>query len=280
MNKPRDPKHSPRVPADDAQRLRRCAPVFALVGLFAVLGSSAHAARVIPEPPLIAPNPDPFWPADHIFPGKGVVWASNRFHNVNYERRLLFSQNREKDQGGVVFLGDSITQGWKDLETAFPEIPLKIVNRGINGDTTPNVLFRVEEDVVSLNPRAVVLLIGTNDLRHGVSPAEITENIQAIIQKLRSRDSRLPIVLCLVMPRGGDAEFPDRIPRLNARLQGLANAAMPKIKICDTYGPFVQPDLTSNPSDFTDRLHPNASGYAKWRAALLPLLQTIAAQSQ
>jgi lysophospholipase L1-like esterase len=62
-----------------------------------------------------------------------------------------------------VFLGDSITQGWNDLASAFPD--MKVANRGINGgDTTRGVLIRLQDDVLSLDPAAIVLLIGTNDL--------------------------------------------------------------------------------------------------------------------
>jgi len=84
------------------------------------------------------------------------------------ERRLKWWNDRERDQGAVVFLGDSITQGWASLAKDFPD--LKVANRGISGDVTRGVLYRLKEDVLDLNPAAVVLLIGTNDLEDGGEP--------------------------------------------------------------------------------------------------------------
>ena len=86
----------------------------------------------------------------------------------------------QKDQGAVVFLGDSITQGWDvGLQFAFPGV--KIANRGISGDTSRGVLIRLQEDVLALNPAAVVLLVGTNDLEEGATPDTIAGNLKLIL---------------------------------------------------------------------------------------------------
>ena len=82
--------------------------------------------------------------------------------------------------GRVVFLGDSITDGWK-LATYFPGKPY--VNRGISGQTTPQMLVRMFPDVINLKPKAMILLAGTNDIAGNTGSAtfqQITENIQAI----------------------------------------------------------------------------------------------------
>jgi beta-glucosidase len=89
----------------------------------------------------------------------------------------------QKDQNSVVFLGDSITQGWGDtMGGSFGEI--KVANRGISGDTTRGVLIRMDEDVLALHPRAVVLLIGTNDLEEGADPETIAANLKLLVRKL------------------------------------------------------------------------------------------------
>ena len=79
-----------------------------------------------------------------------------RYHQANQELKTL-----PADPGRVVFLGDSITDFWK-LDEYFPEKPY--VNRGIGGQTTPQMLVRMYPDVIDLRPGAMVLLAGTNDV--------------------------------------------------------------------------------------------------------------------
>jgi lysophospholipase L1-like esterase len=96
-----------------------------------------------------------------------------------------------------VLLGDSITQGWgEDFSAWFPG--MKIANRGISGDTSRGVLIRLEEDVLALDPRAVVLLIGTNDLEEKAAPENVVANLKLILAELTRHDASMPIVLCQV----------------------------------------------------------------------------------
>ncbi|MFI5170585.1 MAG: G-D-S-L family lipolytic protein, partial [Vicinamibacterales bacterium] len=94
---------------------------------------------------------------DEGVPGAGPLRRYDWFQHLWRERRSQWAANAERDKGAVVFLGDSITQGWGGgLGAAFPG--MKVANRGISGDTTRGVLLRLEEDVLSLDPAAVVLL--------------------------------------------------------------------------------------------------------------------------
>src|SRR5215471_1248621 len=95
-----------------------------------------------------------------LLPGKGPIPSWKPFPKLWAKRRADFLAHRDQDKGAVVFLGDSITQGWNDLAQTFPD--MKVANRGIGGDTTRGVWFRLQDDVLDLDPRAVVLLIGTN----------------------------------------------------------------------------------------------------------------------
>src|ERR1022692_2887602 len=98
-----------------------------------------------------------------------------RYHADN--QRL---QQLPPDPGRVVFLGDSITDGWR-LAQYFPDKPY--VNRGIGGQTTPQMLVRMYPDVVDLKPAAVRILAGTNDISHNTGPETITmiqEDFQAM----------------------------------------------------------------------------------------------------
>ena len=109
-------------------------------------------------------------------PGEGPIRRYEWFQNLWESRRSAWAETVEQDQGAVVFLGDSIIQGWGDgLGAAFPG--MKVANRGISGDTSRGVLIRLQQDVFAVNPSAVVLLIGTNDLEENASPDVIATNV-------------------------------------------------------------------------------------------------------
>src|SRR5207244_11311069 len=105
----------------------------------------------------------------------------------------------ESDRQAVVLLGDAITQGWgEEFSAWFPG--MKIANRGISGDTSRGVLIRLKEDVLALDPQAVVLLIGTNDLEEKASPETIAANLKLILAELARHEAKMPIILCQVFP--------------------------------------------------------------------------------
>jgi len=227
-----------------------------------------------PAAPAAAPVAavDPFWPANGVFDAKGQTSGWSGFRAKNLERRTLFAQRKAQDQGGIVFVGDSITEGWHTLEQDFAGLGLKVVNRGIGGDTTPNLLYRLQDDVLDLHPRALVVLIGTNDLGQHTSPEDIAANLQVFHRRVRAACPEIPIAWCLVMPRLGDDTYPERIKVLNGLLAGIA-ASDPRVTLCDTFSPLALPDGTSKPEDFVpDRLHLNPAGYAVWRATLYPIV--------
>ena len=109
---------------------------------------------------------------DDGLPGKGPIRRYDWFRNLWNEKRAAWAKRVEADQKAVVFLGDSITQGWGDnVGGSFPT--LKVANRGISGDTTRGMLVRLADDVLKLQPTGVVMLMGTNDLEEGADAATI-----------------------------------------------------------------------------------------------------------
>ncbi len=219
-----------------------------------------------PELPAVA-----HWPAeDALFPGQGPLQKADWFQKLWKARRLSYWVNREKDQGAVVFLGDSITQGWGSLAKDFPK--LKVANRGISGDVTRGVRLRLPEDVLDLHPKAVVLLIGTNDLGLGGEPEPAFENIKVILADLKKSDAKLPIIVCRVMPR--KPEFATKIQRLNQLIEESVKGDA-QITLCDTWSLFATPEGSVKAEEFPDLLHPNAVGYAKWTAALNPIFEQL-----
>src|SRR6266487_6387134 len=132
---------------------------------------------------------------DDGLPGAGPIRRYDWFRKLWTDRRGAWAARGERDRNAVVFLGDSITQGWaEDLSAWFPG--MKLANRGIGGDTSRGVLIRLKEDVLALDPRAVVLLIGTNDLEEKASPEIIAANLKLILAELAR--SKMPVVLCQV----------------------------------------------------------------------------------
>ena len=214
-------------------------------------------------------------PPSSEFPGEGTVQSGLWFRGLWKTRRTEWAAAREKDQGAVVFFGDSITQGWSSLAKDFPK--LKVANRGISGDTSRGLRFRLKGDVLDLRPKAVSLLIGTNDLDQGTEPPVIIENVKAIVAELHRANADLPIVINKVMPRGAKPNrFPEKIQQLNT-LYEQAFANQPRITFCDTWTLFADSTGQCRKEEFPDMLHPNAAGYAKWTAALAPILEKLGA---
>ena len=132
-------------------------------------------------------------------PGDGPIRRYDWFRNLWTKRRSQFASEVTAKQGAIVFLGDSITQGWgPNMGDSFPE--LNVANRGISGDTTRGMLIRLQQDVLVLKPKCVVMLMGTNDLEENASPKQIAGNVQLIIEKMKSALPEMPVILCRGVP--------------------------------------------------------------------------------
>jgi lysophospholipase L1-like esterase len=211
---------------------------------------------------------------DDGLPGAGPLRRYDWFKKLWAERRSNWAKRLEQDQGALVFLGDSITQGWgDDLGGAFPGV--KIANRGISGDTTRGVLVRLKDDVLALRPAGVVLLIGTNDLEENAEPETIAGNLKLILAEFKSHDAKMPVVLCQVFPSSTTKQRPaDKIKQLN-QLYAAAVKGEAQVTLLDTWTLFADPEGNARPEEFPDLLHPNRVGYAKWAAALRPILARL-----
>lgn len=211
---------------------------------------------------------------DAGLPGVGPIRRYDWFQQLWRARRAQWDADRDKDLGAVVFLGDSITQLWGDaLPAAFPGV--KIANRGISGDTTRGVLIRLDGDVLSLHPRAVVLLIGTNDLDEHATPEMIVTNVKLIIAALKAHNPAMPIILCQVFPSSPAMGRPaTQIKAVNALYLAAVKGDAQVIPL-DTWNIFADTDGDAKSYEFPDLLHPNRIGYAKWAMALDPVFATL-----
>jgi len=212
------------------------------------------------------------YPADAatVLPGKGPLQTWPGFTNVWAERHAAWQRDTNNENGAVVFLGDSITQGWNSLARVFPDF--KVVNRGIGGDTTRGILYRLNADVLNLKPTAVVLLIGINDLGLGAKPEDVADNIKAILSALRQSNPHMPVIVCKVMPSKHD--LAGKIEQLNALVDEIVKSN-PQCIRCDTWSIYADENGDCKKDEFPDLLHPNAIGYAKWANALKPIFAQL-----
>jgi lysophospholipase L1-like esterase len=211
---------------------------------------------------------------DDGLPGQGPIRRYDWFRKTWSDRRTRWAARLEQDRGAVVLLGDSITQGWgEDFTAWFPN--LKVANRGISGDTSRGVLIRLQEDVLALQPKAVILLIGTNDLEEKADPETIAANLKLIVAELARHDPKMPVVLCQVFPSSASKSRPsDKIKKVN-QLYAATVKGNPQVTLIETWPLFADAQGDAIPGEFPDLLHPNMAGYAKWTAALRPVLATL-----
>lgn len=164
----------------------------------------------------------------------------------------------------VVFMGDSITEGWGVADAAF--FTGGVVNRGISGQTTPQMLVRFEADVVALQPAVVHILAGTNDIAGNTGPTSvdaIRNNIAAMATLAKASGAK--VILASVPPAAklfwnpALPPAPPRIAELNAWLK--AYAAREGFIYADYHTPLSTPDGAMKPELTLDGVHPNAKGY-------------------
>jgi lysophospholipase L1-like esterase len=167
----------------------------------------------------------------------------------------------------VVFYGDSITDGWgrrPDTGDFFPGKPY--VNRGISGQTTPQMVVRFRQDVINLRPAVVVILAGTNDVAGNTGPMtpEMTEdNFRSMIDLAKANGIR--VIIASITPvadypwRKGLAPAP-KIRALNNWLQGYC--VTHSVTYLDYYSAMVDESGGMKPGISFDGVHPNAKGYA------------------
>lgn len=196
-----------------------------------------------------------------------------RYHADNQRLKAL-----PPDPQRVVFLGDSITDGWR-LAEAFPGKPY--INRGISGQTTSQMLVRLFPDVISLKPATLVVLAGTNDIARNTGPQTlemIGQNFQAITELAQLHG--IKVVLCSLLPvsdytsrKQTERRPPSDILKLNAWLKDYAARA--NAIYADYYSATVDERGFLREGMSNDGLHPNAKGYQ----LMIPIVEAAIAQS-
>lgn len=185
------------------------------------------------------------------------------------------SINERVKQGNVdlVFIGDSITQGWEKAgkETwAASYGKRNAANLGIGGDRTQNVLWRLDNgNIDGIKPKLAVIMIGTNNSKDN-SSEQIAEGITAIVKKLRDKLPETKILLLAIFPRGADGNDRRRQVNMGANqiISKLADGAM--IEYLDIGPKFLDEKGVLSKEVMPDLLHPSPSAYKTWANAIEP----------
>ena len=241
------------------------------VSLAAVNADAAAASEPKKsDAPKIEPPPKP---ANAWSPGEGFykdyphAW-----------RQVLDGQIKRAQQGGgnVVFIGDSLTQGWdKEIWQARWE-PLGAVNFGVGGDGTPQVLYRVEHGILDgLTPKVVVLNIGINNEWPGYSAGDTIKGLAACVQVIQARQPRAKILLVGITPifDAGDGSR-KKFKTINAASAKLADGS--RVRFLDFGDQLLEADGSRKKGFYQDdRLHLKKPAYEVWADAMEPVLKEM-----
>jgi len=175
--------------------------------------------------------------------------------------------------GRIVFMGDSIMELWKVLDSEMFSSNTNYINRGISGQTTPQMLLRFREDVIELRPAVVVILGGINDIAGNSGPIPLEDTFGNIVSMTEiAKTNNIRVILCSVLPardipwRSGQQPS-DKVIRLNAMIK--AYASKHKLVYVDYFLKMRDKQNGLKEAYSEDGVHPNRNGYN----VMKPLLQ-------
>jgi len=190
----------------------------------------------------------------------GQDWANlKRFQQENSELMLAKAHEHR-----VVFMGNSITEGWLSIRPEFFKNK-PYINRGISGQTTPQMLVRFRQDVIHLKPSTVVLLAGINDIAENTGPSTIEMIANNIVSMAElAKANHINVIICSVLPAN---KFPwreglkpaEKVIKLNALLQSYSKKH--KLAYVDYYSAMANDSHGLKKELGEDGIHPNKNGY-------------------
>lgn len=258
----------------DSSLCRRSSLILPAAGLALLLAASCRPAAGKAAPAAAAPPSQA---------GKSTVPASRLSDGWWAERHARKLAELRTGPFDLIFIGDSITHAWDGSFRPGPDRvwsayygARRALNLGFSGDRTEHVLWRLDHgEVEGLAPRAVVLLIGTNNIGHGThTPAETAAGVAAVCRRIRTKMPRARLILQAVFPRRDKGEKAARaIDELNRLIAPLGRE--PGIWFVDLNRALLEPDGSLSRETMPDLLHPGPAGYVKWAEALEPTLRWI-----
>lgn len=200
-------------------------------------------------------------------------WANLKKYEAENNSILTTTPTDSK----IVFMGDSITEFWKINDSNF--FSTSNYNRGISGQTTSQMLLRFRQDVINLQPKAVVILAGINDIAENTGPISnlgILDNIISMCELAKANG--IKVVLCSVLPANKFNWNPkilpaERVINLNKLIHDYA--LKNKIIYVDYYTEMVDSEQGLILKYGDDGVHPNAAGYDKMKSILIEKLKLL-----
>lgn len=255
--------------------------LLALLTAAATLVSSALAQPAAPAP---AAATTPAVAAPAVIPDASVG-APKEGNKRFFEMHASFLARAKSGPIGLLFLGDSITEGWAKAPHIWDHYfaPYQPANFGISGDQTQHVIWRIEQgEVDGIAPKVLVLMIGTNNTTWHTAE-QIAAADRRIVELIRAKLPETKILLLAIFPRGLDKNKEgwinpstfrmDKINAVNAELAKLDDGKM--IRFLDINAKFLGQDGKIPYGIMPDQLHPNAAGYQIWADAITPLLKEM-----
>ena len=212
--------------------------------------------------------------ATFSFSQEKTDWANfPKYEKENARVRKLPASERK-----VVFMGNSITEGWVRTDSAFFAQNV-FIGRGSSGQVTSQMLVRFRKDVLELNPKVVVILAGTNDIAENQGPIAL-ENVFGNIVSMAelARYHGIKVIICSVTPA---SEYPWRkgknpdvkIPELNTMLANYAKKN--KIVYADYFSQMANANNGLDKELSNDGVHPTLAGYKIMEKVILPQINTL-----
>lgn len=195
--------------------------------------------------------------------------AQYRNRGTYYEQRATLFDALPTSDDDIIFLGNSITDGceWSEL---FGDSRLK--NRGISGDVCDGVLDRLTT-ITRGQPAKVFLMIGINDVNHGLAPDTIAMKVQQIVARIKAESPRTMVYVQSVLPTNdcygmfnGHTSRWQMVAEINALLMKVAEVET--VSYIDLYSLFATEEGKMNPDYSNDGLHLTGKGYLVWRDAV------------
>ena len=243
-----------------------------------VLALSVASLRAQPAAAPAPPAPAATQPAPKQEPDVAAIKYDSKTGQKNEKFLKMHEEFADRAKQGnvdVLFLGDSITNGWRSQkeiwETHFGKY--NPANFGIGGDRTQHVLWRIENgELETIRPKVVVLMIGTNNV-NGDRPARIADGITKIVETIKSKQPQAKVLLLAVFPRSAEPthEHRAKIKQINDTIAKLDDGGK-SVRYLDIGDKFLQPDGTLSKDIMPDYLHLSKQGYQIWADAISPVL--------
>ena len=198
------------------------------------------------------------------------------------ERHQAMNQRVEQGNVDLVFIGDSITQGWEGAgKQVWEEFygDRNAVNLGIGGDRTQHVIWRLDNgNLKGISPDLAVIMIGTNNSGDN-TPEEIADGITRIVEQLKTKTPETEILLLGIFPRGATPDDPRRqvTQKTNALIARLDDGQ--QVHYLDIGDEFLEDDGTLSKEVMPDLLHLNENSYRIWAESIEPTVKKLMAGS-